>query len=138
MKHGAQLNAFTGSWMTQVSFTPPLIALGVKKDAGSLEMIKATNAFTVNFLAKDQKALAEHFIKPASKVGDKLSTIRHRIGKTGAPILEEGAGYLECEVREIAGADGDHAVVIAEVVEAAILRDEPPLTILDTGWHYGG
>ena len=34
-----QLNAFTGTWLTQCSFTPPLVALGVKKGTLSHEMI---------------------------------------------------------------------------------------------------
>ena len=138
VKQGEQLNAFTGTWCTQVSFTPPLVALGIKKDSHSLEMIKQDRVFSVNLLGKDQKGIAEHFVKPAAVVGEKLKEIRHRAGKTGAPILEEAIAYVECEVREIANERGDHAVVIGEVVEAGAPKDEPALTLLDTGWHYGG
>jgi len=138
VKQGTQLNAFTGTWLTQVSFTPPLVALGVKKDAHSYEMIKQDRVFTVNLLGKGQKALAEHFVKPASVVAEKLQGIPYRVGKTGAPILEEALAYVECEVREIANEQGDHAVVIGEVVEAGVHKDEPALTLMDTGWHYGG
>ena len=138
VKQDSQLNAFTATWLTQVSFTPPLVALGIRKDAHSFEMIKSGRVFTVNLLGKDQKALAEHFVKPAAVLGKKLQQIRHRLGKTGAPILEEAIGYFECEVREIASAQGDHAVVIGEVVEAGVHKDEPALTLVDTGWHYGG
>ena len=138
VKQGAQLNAFTATWLTQVSFTPPLIALGIKKDSHSLEMIKQDRVFSVNLLGKGQKAIAEHFVKPATVVGEKLKDMRHRPGKTGAPILEEAIAYVECEVREIANAQGDHAIVIGEVVEAGVPKDEPALTLMDTGWHYGG
>ena len=138
VKQGAQLNAFTATWLTQVSFTPPLVALGIKKDSHSFEMIKQGGVFTVNLLGKDQKPIAEHFVKPATVVGEKLSTVRHRPGKTGAPILEEALAYVECEVREIANEQGDHAIVIGEVVEAGVQKDEPALTLMDTGWHYGG
>ena len=64
--------------------------------------------------------------------------MRYRIGKTGAPILEEAIAFVECEVREIASEQGDHVIVIGEVVEAGVPRDEPALTLMDTGWHYGG
>ena len=138
VRNGAELNAFTATWLTQVSFTPPLIALGVKKDSGSFEMIKQGGVFSVNLLGKEQKSIAEHFVKPASVVGEKLKGVRYTTGKTGAPLLEEAIAYLECEVREIANEHGDHAVVIGEVVEAKVRRDEPALTLLDTGWHYGG
>ena len=133
-----QLNAFTGTWLTQVSFTPPLVALGVRKDSHSLEMMKQSRVFSVNLLGKDQKSVAEHFVKPATAHGEKLQSVAHRLGKTGAPILEEAIAYFECEVREIANERGDHALVIGEVVEAGVPKDEPALTLMDTGWHYGG
>ncbi len=138
VRHDSQVNAFTGTWLTQVSFTPPLVALGVKRDSHSFEMIKQGRVFSVNLLGKAQKAIAEHFVKPAGTVGEKLSTVKHQPGKTGAPILEEAIAYFECEVREIANEAGDHAVVIGEVVEAGVRTDEPALTLMDTGWHYGG
>ena len=138
VKQGAQLNAFTGSWLTQVSFTPPLIALGVRKDSHSLEMMQQERVFSVNFLGKAQQAMAEHFVKPATVIGEKLSTVHYHVGKTGTPLLDEAVAHLECEVREVANSHGDHAVIIGEVVEAHIVRDEPALTLMDTGWHYGG
>jgi len=138
VQHDGQLNAFTATWLTQVSFTPPLVALGIKKDSHSFEMIKQGRVFSVSLLGKDQKPIAEHFVKPATVVGDKLKEVRHRVGKTGAPVLDDAIAYFECEVREIANDLGDHAVVIGEVVEAGVHRDEPALTLMDTGWHYGG
>ena len=138
VKQGNQLNAFTGTWLTQVSFTPPLVAIGVKKDNLSFRMIEQDRVFTVNILGKDHKPLAEHFVKPASVVGEKLKEVPHRTGVTGAPILNDAIAYVECQVREIANALGDHAVVIGEVVEAGVRTDGPALTLMDTGWHYGG
>jgi flavin reductase (DIM6/NTAB) family NADH-FMN oxidoreductase RutF len=136
--HDGKLNAFTATWLTQVSFTPPLVALGIRKDSHSFEMIKQGRVFSVNLLGKDQKSVAEHFVKPATVIGEKLKDVRHRAGKTGAPILEEAIAYFECEVREIANERGDHALVIGEVVEAGVRQDGPALTLMDTGWHYGG
>ena len=137
--HHGQLNAFTATWFMQVSFTPPLVALGIKKDSHSFEMIKGGGVFSVNLLGKDGKAIAEHFVKPAHVIGEKLQTVRYRTGTTGAPILEDAIAHVECRVREIANEHGDHAVVIGEVVEAGVTQKEAPaLTLLETGWHYGG
>ena len=138
VKQDHHVNAFTGTWLTQCSFTPPLVALGVKKDSHSFEMIKRSQVFTVNVLGKDQKSVAEHFVKPATVVGEKLQSVRHRAGKTGAPVLDDAIAFFECEVREMTNEHGDHAVVIGEVVEAGVRQDVEPLTLKDTGWHYGG
>ena len=139
VKQDQHVNAFTGTWITQCSFAPPRVALGVKKGTLSHEMITRGKVFTVNILGKDQKALAEHFVKPAEGHADvKLAGVAHRPGTTGAPILTEAIAYFECEVREIANQDGDHAVVIGEVVDAGVTHDVDALTLKDTGWHYGG
>lgn len=137
-KQDTQLNAFTATWFTQVSFTPPLVALGVRRDSHSFAMIQHSRVFSVNLLGKDQKPLAEHFVKPAAEGEDKLKDIRYRVGATGTPLLEDAIAYVECKVRELANAEGDHAVVIAEVVEAGVRQEGPALTLADTGWHYGG
>jgi len=139
VKDGAQINAFTATWLTQVSFTPPLVAVGIRKDTLSFKMIESGKAFSVNILGKEHKPLAEHFVKPATTSGEKLQGVKYRLGTTGAPVLEEAIAYVECQVREIANGLGDHAVVIGEVVEASVRSKEAPaLTLMDTGWHYGG
>lgn len=138
-KQDGQLNAFTATWLNQVSFTPPLVAVGIRKDSHSFAMIQESRVFSVNILGKQQKSVAEHFVRPATVVGEKLKEVPHHLGKTGSPILDEAIAYVECEVREIANALGDHAVVIGEVVEAGVhSKEELALTLADTGWHYGG
>ena len=132
-----KLNAFTATWITQVSFKPPLVVVGVNKESISYSMISDSKVFSINFLGTGQKPLAQHFLKPAHLGGDKLEGIRYRLGKTGCPILEEAAAFVECEVREI-HPGGDHAVLIAEVIEAGVHQDADPLTLKETGWQYGG
>lgn len=137
VKQNGKLNAFTATWITQVSFQPPLVVMGVSKDALSYSMMEASRVFVINLLGTDQKMLAQHFLKPAHLGGDKLAGIRYRLGKVGAPILEEAIAFVECEVRDI-HPGGDHAIVIGEVVEAGVHRDVEALGLNQTGWHYGG
>ena len=132
-----RLNAFTATWITQVSFKPPLVVVGISKDSLSYRMIEKSKVFVINFLGKDQKQLAQHFLKPAHLGGEKLSGVRYRLGTTGAPILEEAIAFVECEVRDI-HPGGDHAIVIGEVVEAGVRQDADPLALKETGWVYGG
>lgn len=137
LKQGEDVSAFTATWMSQVSFKPPLILLGVSKGTLSHQMIETSRVFVVNFLGAEQKRVAQHFLKPARLGGDKLEGVRYRLGKLGAPILEEAAAYAECEVRDI-HPEGDHVVVIAEVVEAGVHQRVDSLTLKETGWIYGG
>ena len=137
VKRGEEVNAFTGSWLSQASMNPPMVMLGVAKESLSLRMIQADKVFSVNFLLKSQKDLAEHFVKPAWQAGNKLGNVPFTPGRTGAPILDSAPFYLECEVREITGG-GDHAVVLGEVVEVGLRERADPLVMSDTPWHYGG
>jgi len=33
---------------------------------------------------------------------------------------------------------GDHSLVVGEAVEAGVQQEIEPLTLKETGWHYGG
>ena len=63
---GDEVNGFTASWVTQGSFEPPLVVMGVRADSTSNGMIKRTRRFSLNVLAADQKNLAATFFKPQS------------------------------------------------------------------------
>ena len=43
------------NWVTQMSFKPPLIAIGVKADSGAHAIIETTKEFVLNNLGKDGK-----------------------------------------------------------------------------------
>ena len=59
------IGAATVNWVTQASFAPPLVVVGVKADSGAHTVVKGTGKFTLNMLSKDQKGLAFTFFKPA-------------------------------------------------------------------------
>src|SRR2546425_5213558 len=68
-----QVAAGTVNWVTQASFEPPLVAVGVKTDSHAHALIKDTKAFALNVLGKGQQALAFTFFNPAERKGDTRS-----------------------------------------------------------------
>lgn len=138
LRDGDKFHAMVGSWLSQCSFEPPLLMLGIKKGSYSHTMLEHNASFTINFPSKDQKKLVERFFKPhEAKDGKFGGEVPFHPGKNGAPVLDETIGHLECRVRQIV-AGGDHDVVIAEIVEGELATDTENLTMRDTGWHYGG
>ena len=137
VKDGASHHAFTGSWFSQCSMKPPRVMLGVRHGTHSLDMLKHGKFFSVNWLAKDDKKILEQFFKPTPSSGNRFGDLTYQLKKTGTPILDKAIGFLECEVVHVHEA-GDHCIVIGEVVNAEVLRDEAPLVMSDTPWHYGG
>jgi flavin reductase (DIM6/NTAB) family NADH-FMN oxidoreductase RutF len=137
--------AATINFVTQSSFTPPLVTLGVKADTGAYHVVKETGAFALNVLGKDQKGAAFTFFKPAKVEGDRISGMAFTKGTTGAPLLSDAPAVVECRVKKIVE-EGDHHVVIAEVVEAHLNKpitgrpDAATLEMKDLGENvfYGG
>jgi flavin reductase (DIM6/NTAB) family NADH-FMN oxidoreductase RutF len=133
------LNAFVGSWVTQVSFKPPMLVLGVKRDAHSLEMIKESGVFTLNILGAEQKDLASRFFKDLVVTDKDMAGVPYARGAaTGAPVIPDTPATVECEVVHVYEGENDHAVVVAKIVAWEHRRDSRPLTHAETGWHYAG
>lgn len=137
--------AATVNFVTQSSFAPPLVVVGVKADSGAYQVVKAAGKFALNMLGKDQKSLAFTFFRPADVKDGKLSGQPYRPGTTGAPILTEAPAAAECQVKTIL-AEGDHHIIVGEVVEAHLMKppagrpDAAILEMKDLGENvfYGG
>ena len=90
------IGAATVNWVTQASFAPPLVVVGVKADSGAHTVVKGTGKFALNMLGKDQKGLAFTFFKPAKLEDGKLSGQAFHHGANGVPILDAAIGAVEC------------------------------------------
>jgi len=132
-----EINGFTASWVTQGSFTPPLIVMAVRAEGASHQIILNTNKFSLNFLKSDQKDLAATFFKPQKALGGRFESVEFSLGDHGLPILENGVGGVECEVKGNVS-NGDHTVFVGEVLTAYLKEDVDSLNLSSTGWNYGG
>ena len=145
VEDGNDVAAATVNWVTQTSFNPPLLAIGVKADSGAYALLKKTKAFALNMLGKGQQGPAFTFFKPAQKDGDKISGEPYRKGANGQPILTNAPASVECKVVQIVE-QGDHHIVVAEVTEANVAKapegrpDDAILAMKDLGEKvfYGG
>jgi len=137
--------AGTVNWVTQASFEPPLVAVGIKADSRIHGIARNSRAFALNVLGKGQQALAFTFFKPLERDGETIGGIPFRAGKTGSPILESTPAYIECEVVEVVEG-GDHSVFVGKVIDAGVSTlpqgrpDDATLRLSDLGekTFYGG
>lgn len=142
---GDQVAAATVNWVTQASFEPPLVVVGVKADSGAHSLIKETRAFALNILGKGQQNQAFAFFKPAEKDGNTIGGEACSPGKTGSPILDSAAAVIECKLTDVVER-GDHSIFVGEVVEASVRSeitgraDHATLLMADLGekTFYGG
>jgi flavin reductase (DIM6/NTAB) family NADH-FMN oxidoreductase RutF len=140
-----QVSASTVNWVTQASFEPPLVAVGVKADSSAHQVIKASGAFALSVLGKGQQDQAFAFFKSVEREGDRIGGQPFRIGTTGSPILESAIAHLECSL--VGSVEkGDHSVFVGEVVDAGLSGeiegrpDDATLALRDLGekTFYGG
>ena len=137
--------AATVNWVTQASFAPPLVVVGVKADSHAHPLIKDSKAFALNVLGKDQGPMAFTFFKPAVRDGQTISGEPFRWGATGAPVLEGAPAVIECRLVDTVER-GDHSIFVGEVVEVVLAKppegraDDATLWLKDLGPNifYGG
>lgn len=140
-----RVTAATVNWVTQASFQPPLVVVGVKADSSGHGIIKDAGSFALSVLGKGQNDQAFGFFKPAERDGDRIGGEIFRKGSTGAPILDAAPAFVECRLVETVE-KGDHSVFIGEVVEAGVSKapagrpDAATLRLDDLGekTFYGG
>jgi flavin reductase (DIM6/NTAB) family NADH-FMN oxidoreductase RutF len=145
---GLRRNLMTLNWATQVAMEPKLVAVSVQSTAVTHELVTESGVFALSILKREDRAVVRKFVKPveASDVEVDASgsgTMRQvavRADATGAPVLVNAAGWVDCRVTTSVPL-GSHSLFVGEVVgfgfseggeDAAVLRME------DTRMNYGG
>ncbi|MCC7364802.1 MAG: flavin reductase family protein [Dehalococcoidia bacterium] len=134
---GNQATASTVNWMTQASFAPPLIAVGVKGGTGTLDLVKSTGKFAISVLGTGQKDIAFAYFKHVTPENGQLGGFDYETKTTGAPIIVDAPAWWECNVSQVLDV-GDHSIVIGEVIEAGVRETKDTLTLKELGLNYGG
>ncbi len=130
--------AATVTWVSQVSFKPPLVMAALRKDGNVFQCLAESKVAVLHVLASDQQELAQKFFAKTSHTPGHLNGTPYTAGRNSAPVLADLRAYLECSVVDISDRHGDHALVLLEATDAAINGTLEPLTVTDSPWQYGG
>lgn len=127
------------NWLTQTSFEPPLVAIGIKADSETHAVAKASGRLAVNVLAHDQFDIAKSFFRPTEVEGSSINGFEFEDGPvTQAPLLLDAPYWWEAIVLDVLER-GDHSLFLTEVIEAGVRDPErAPLELRPTGLSYGG
>src|SRR5260370_26016265 len=102
---------FLGLSATHLAADPPLMLVSIDKRTSALATILAARHFALNFLPREAAAVADMFGgKGAQKGADRFETGNWGTLTTGAPILLDAVGALDCSLEETIER---HGVVIA-------------------------
>ncbi len=125
-RHGDTIHGLTANAFCSVSLEPPLVLVCVDKSAQSHDLIKQSGHFVVNILTTAQEELSRRFSTNHSSAAERFAGIDFRTEMTGAPVLEESLGWLDCKL-VAAHPGGDHTIFVGEVLALGPSGNDNPL-----------
>ena len=130
-----EVNGMVASWVSQVSYEPPLIMVAIHPNRYSHHLIAQSGYFALHLLDRNHNHLIGHFKGPDPV--KKFASTPWIIGKTGSPVLKSCLGYMECEVKD-SYRPGNHTLFIGEITDAQAFSEGQPLSSFDyTGVYLG-
>ncbi len=113
-RHEDSIQGMTVSAISSLSLEPPMLVICLNRNARTQELVHLAGTFAINILGEQQGHLADRF---ASRHDDRFAGVPHHPGLTGAPVLDDVLGVVECRVEE-AVTGGSHRVFLGRVVHA--------------------
>jgi flavin reductase (DIM6/NTAB) family NADH-FMN oxidoreductase RutF len=128
---------FLGLSAAHVCADPPLMLVSVDKRTSALQTILAARHFALNFLPREAAAIADVFGgKGPQKGAERFETGNWGTLKTGAPVLLDAVGAIDCSVEETIERHGV-VIVIGRVVAVMDGGDKAPLIHFHGGYLPG-
>ncbi|MEO8193359.1 MAG: flavin reductase family protein [Gemmatimonadales bacterium] len=119
----------TVSSFASVSLEPPLVLICIDHSASVYSALSKATRFIANILSESQEPLARRF---AERNPNRFDGIGYERGQTGAAVLFDVLGYVECEVVARHEA-GDHDIIVG-AVEVAVSNEGKPLLYYRGGY----
>ena len=117
-----EITGMTANAVMSLSLDPPLVVVSVDKKAIIHGCLNDGQCYAINILTREQEDLSTRFATPGPK---DFSDLEWTESQTGAPILKDTLGYLDCKLTGIMPA-GDHDMFVGEIV-AGDLGEGVPL-----------
>ena len=117
---GITVNAFAS-----VSLDPPLVLFCLERASRVHQAFLDSGIFAVNILASDQETISNCFASNSDFRHDEFCGVHSHVAATGAPILEDCLGFVDCRLVNVFDG-GDHSILVG-LVEAIGARDGDPL-----------
>jgi flavin reductase (DIM6/NTAB) family NADH-FMN oxidoreductase RutF len=120
-------SAVTVNSFTSLSLDPALAMVCLRTRSRSATDLRAAARFAVNILGAGQTGLCRLFASSDRPSGHQaFARVPHRIGRTGAPLLDGTVGHVEC-LLESQVPVGDHTIFVGAVLAIEAGSADGPL-----------
>jgi flavin reductase (DIM6/NTAB) family NADH-FMN oxidoreductase RutF len=116
---------FLGLSATHLTADPPLMLVSIDKRTSALATILSARHFALNFLPREAAGIADMFGgKGAQKGADRFETGRWGTLTTGAPVLLDAVGAIDCRLEETIERDGVVMAIgrVVDVLDGAVTQ----------------
>lgn len=116
-------NAMVVSWVSQVSFEPARIMVGIKKTRMTHALLESADGFGLMVVGKGKEGELSHF--KGKDPEEKFEGREIVYGMGGAPLFTDSLIAFDLTIVERVDA-GDHTVFIGEVLDVPIINEGIP------------
>jgi flavin reductase (DIM6/NTAB) family NADH-FMN oxidoreductase RutF len=128
------LYGLTVSSFSSVSLNPPLVLVCLSNRNRLPLMIQDSDKFGVSILASDQEEASGYFATPGREPTEGFVEIAGQWTEADIPVVKNAAAYVACKFQQAVD-QGDHTVIIGEVIEAHSRPDAKPLIYFKRGYR---
>jgi flavin reductase (DIM6/NTAB) family NADH-FMN oxidoreductase RutF len=120
---------------THLAADPPMLMVSIDKRTGTLAAVRHARHFAINYLPREEEALADMFGGKGGVHGaNRFSSGRWSKLTTGAPILDNAIGALDCALEETVERF-DTIIAIGRLVDFTARGDGEPLLFFRGGYR---
>lgn len=115
-------NVITLDWHTPLSFEPMMYAVSIGKARFSLELIRKSKVFVINFISQNKEKEVLYCGRHSGRNLDKFKETgleKEEAELVNSPRIKDALGFLECKIEKEIDA-GDHILFIARVLKAEL------------------
>lgn len=123
------------TWVMQVSFEPPLVAIAVEKEGPLADILEPGAKFCLSLVESGDMEGARGILKTRGYIEQHDAGALFVSTEGGVPALQKSSGVLSCEALQTHDA-GDHFLVVGRVAAASAGGLQPMMTLQETGWKY--
>ena len=124
----------TASSFASLSLNPPQVLVCINKKLHTNQAVSQSGFFAVNILGVEQQNWGMVFAGMRPEIQDRFTDIEWYAAETGAPILPEVLGWLDCRLSQAYDGD-DHTIFVGAVVASGARRVGDPLMYYNRGWR---
>jgi flavin reductase (NADH) len=128
------LYGLTVSSFSSLSLDPPLVLVCLHNENRMPLMIEKAGGFAVSILSRGQEDASRYFAKPGREPTPGFTEIGGEWTGSGLPVVAGALAYIACRLHHTLP-QGDHTIIVGEVVEAVTREGPEPLLYWRRGYR---